>query len=486
MQKLSIVIPFLTFVITGSSLASDAGVLPVGQPEYEFIYDRMDRLAAGSLDKSDYQLGPYRFDLLPSDLSPFNRFREVNGTRVTLFGFPAEDMRSARYARATAFESIRGGLAARPTNNLFVYAHLALDEKRANDPNYTGIKWRGLAGDVEQAFVYYQAKSFGAQAGRFSSFWGVRNSMILGSNAIMDGFAYTLRFGRVAFSYRFAKLDGLSPDRNDVAAFENRYLAGHRVDVHLSSRFRVGISEMVVWGGPGRTLDFAYLNPLLFYHSSQLNDNADDNTLFGFDFDLKPYRKVHVYGQLLVDDYQIEKNRQSDQEPNEYGFILGSYIADVLPEWDVKAEYSRVTNWTYNQPKPRNRYLFDGKPISAALGNDYDLVDLSLIRWVDNNLRTSVNIKYFRQGEGSPKAAWTQPWMQVTGDYSEPFPTGVVERTFTVSAGLKGFVKGLLFVDAEGGVQGIRSYAHVCGDNRTVPFFRLMLSAFLSTNLDLR
>ncbi|PWB70568.1 hypothetical protein C3F09_08960 [candidate division GN15 bacterium] len=486
MRYLFHILLFLS-IMAGSSWADDTvGVLPAGLPDAEFFYLRMEREQTLTLDKIDYQLGPYRFGLFPFEVEPFGRIARVSDTRVSVFGSVRENAMSSRYARGRAYESFRGGMAARPARNIFVWGNFVLDEQRAKNPLYTGKKWRGLAGDVEQGFVWYQNGGFNLQAGRFASFWGGRYSLLLGPNTIMDGVAYSLRWGRVALSYRLSALDGRSPEKDGVAAFENRYLAGHRLDVHLSNRLRIGASEMVVFGGPGRQPEFAYLNPILFFHSSQLNGKANDNTLIAVDFDFTPVNRFRLYGQLLIDDFQIEKKQQSDQEPDESGLVAGFYAVDVATGWDIKAEYTRVTNRTFNQPLPRNRYLFDGQPIGAASGNDYDLGSVSVIRWLKQNLRGSLAFKYGRQGEGSPMDGWSTPWLDVSGDYSEPFPTGVVEKHAVISANLNGIIRRSLLVDVTAGLNRIANFDRVMGWDRTVPFVAIGLSAFFSTDVNVR
>ena len=477
----------LSYLIATAAYAQDtSGVVPTGLPESDFLYSRMEREHTIALERLDYQLGPYRFNLFPFSLGPFDRITQAKGTNACVFGSIREEIISSRYARGQAYESIRAGVAARPARNLFVWGSFILDEQRAKNPLYTGKKWRGLAGDVEQAFIWYQNGGFNLQAGRFASFWGGRHSLILGPNTVMDGFAYSFRWGRLALSYRLSKLDGLSPERNSSDAFDNRYLAGHRIDLHLSDRFRIGLSEMVVFGGPGRQIEFAYLNPILFFHGSQLNSNSDDNTLIAVDFDYKPMNRLRVYGQLLVDDFQIEKKKQSDQEPDEYGLIAGFCAADLADGWDLKAEYSRVTNRTFNQPLPRNRYLYEGRPIGAVSGNDYDLLSVTLMRWFNQNLRGSLFTEYGRQGEGSPLDDWTTPWLDIDGAYSEQFPTGVVEKRWSLSAGLDGIIRKVLTFDAKAGLSRISNFGHLTGQDRTVPFAQVGLSLFLSTSIDAR
>jgi hypothetical protein len=153
-------------------------------------------------------------------------------------------------------------------------------------------------------------------------------------------------------------------------------------------------------------------------------------------------------------------------------------MTDVVAHTDLEFQYERVNNWTFNQMHARNRYLNDGRPIGSALGNDYDLTSLRVIRWVRSDLQSSLKLSYYRQGEGRIDAPWTEPWVEVDGAYSEPFPTGVVQRTTTLALGVKGFVVGRAFVDLEAGVDWVRNRDHVDNDNPTLPFVKVYLSVF--------
>lgn len=477
--RMPLFVVFLTFPLPLMA----AGVLPVGKMEYEFVYDRLERVDALSVDYFTYHLGPYPFENQKLVFGPFEYLRTMPSKSLQLFSIIGEDFRAAKQAPGRGFESIRGGIAARPMEKLFVYANFLLDERRAKDAAYTGKKWRGLAGVVEEAFVYYRTGSLALTVGRFASFWGPRRSLVLSSQVAMDGLGYTYRWGRLTLSYRLARLDGLNPDRDSVTQFENRYLAGHRLDIRLSKRLQVGLFETVIFGGPGRQVDLFYLNPILFYHGSQLNEGTDDNTFVGFDFSLKPKTGLKLYGQLLVDDFQIDRKTQGDEEPDEIGFMMGAYLADVGPSVDVKAEYSRVTNWTFNQAQERNRYLYKSELIGGALGNDYDLTRASVIKWLKDDIATSLNFVYARQGEGRVTDEWTSPWLLITGDYSEPTPTGVVQKTTSAVINVKGFVKGHFYVEADAGIDWVGNFNHSQNDNRTIPFLNLRISSFFSVPL---
>ncbi len=463
-----------------------SGVLPLGNNEFEFLYDRLEHTNALSLDKYDQQLGPYGFDRLSSTPGFLRNIRSVRGEQLVLFGSIAEDARVRKDSIPFGYESYRGGLAARPVKNVFVYGNFVLDQRRAQDPVYSGKKWRGLAGDVEQAFINYQTGHFNLTAGRFGSFWGPRPSLVLGPSARMDGFGYTYQWGRLSLSYRLAYLDGVYPPSDSAGVIVNRYWAGHRLDVHFSDRLRIGVFEAIVWGGEGRQLELAYLNPLLSFHTFQLNRGPNDNSLVGFDFDYKPKLGLDLYGQLLIDDFQIDKKTQGDQKPNLYGLLGGFYWSNLATGWDLRGEYSKVIDRTYNQFFTWNRYLYEGHLISAALGDDYDVSSISAYRWFGDQIRSSFSLSFLRQGQGSPSDPWTTPWLDITGPYHEPFPTGVVQRTFSASFGLRGYLADFLYLDARAGIDRILNFSHIPGLDRTEPSFEVTLSLFGSRTLSLQ
>ena len=59
LKKLLLILIFLVM----SSNALGFSVMPLGRPEYEFLYDRFERLQAYQIDRFDFQLGPYSTEI---------------------------------------------------------------------------------------------------------------------------------------------------------------------------------------------------------------------------------------------------------------------------------------------------------------------------------------------------------------------------------------------------------------------------------------
>ncbi len=463
-------------IVTAGTLSASSLFLPTGQPEFDFIYDRLERTETFSSDRFDYQLWPYSFGSI-SQAGPFQSWQKSNNRTLNLFAFVSEDFGAKENKRSTSYERFRAGITGRPSDRLFFYSNFILDEQLAGDSSYSGKEWRGFAGKVENAFARIEFENFDLMLGRFASPWGIRRSFIFSSDRPLDGFSYRYRWGKLTLSYRLARLDALSPEIDSVSQIENRYYAAHRLDLHLSNKLRVGLFETVLFGGAGRQIDLYYLNPILFYHGAQLNDGSNDNTAVGFDFTYKPKVGWKIYGQLMIDDLQIDREIQGDQEPDEYALLGGIYLSDLWQGLDFQAEYSRVTNRTFNQMLLRNRYLFDNKLIGSALENDYDLTELSIKKWFSNQTLVVGNFSYYRKGEGSIHDEWTQPWTEIVGDYSEPFPTGNVKHTTTVSLQLKTFINTFGYLDCEAGSLWIGGQSQL--------FVNFRLSAFLLESLSI-
>lgn len=253
----------------------------------------------------------------------------------------------------------------------------------------------------------------------------------------MDHFSFSFEYKFFKFSFFTSVLDPFEmADSLAIASRSNlakRYLTAHRLDLKLFNRLYFGITESVLYGGPERDFEMAFLNPFIFYHGVQLNDETTGNTVGSVEFALYPWENWAFWGELLIDDIQLEKTGPGDLEPNEIGMTLGIQIADPLNlnGTNLWLEYTRITNRTYNTPNPWEKFLHRRKPIGYFLGNDFDQWEFNISRWFTKDLQISLGYERVRKGEGRIEKEWDAPWFNYTLEqgYSEPFPTGIVERT---------------------------------------------------------
>ncbi|MBN2541324.1 hypothetical protein JXI42_00505, partial [bacterium] len=169
-------------------------------------------------------------------------------------------------------------------------------------------------------------------------------------------------------------------------------------------------------------------NPLTVYYFEQWNHrDYDDNLFIGLDFIYTHPPFPQVYGELMIDDFQID----FFSEPHEAGWKLGlNYAPHFFKDLFMNFEYARVSNWVYSQEEPQNYFIYYDEPIGFPLGCDVDRLKFSLKYQILKNLYSRVRYSYTRKGEG-------KIYRDFEGAVPETeFPSGLVDKTSQIAIGL--------------------------------------------------
>ena len=472
MKKKSLFLFISLALLMATAQAGFMETVPVGEGVYEWIYDYVDELYTRGLIKGLHMgTKPYFRDQIAKELlllrdkiekqqvvvdwpeSFFieeleNEFSdEINELKLKasspensepikkfFWGVDFEEKSNFESKRRSVFrETCWPYVKAQIGPNFSLCTRYMLDENLAKDPDYSGKVWRGFAGDAAQAYLAFNLPYFKLLLGRERLAWGHKSSgqLILSQNAFpLDMIKIQGGWGIFQGTAFFSILDPLVVRDSSETIYVKRYLSGHRVSLDLFSIAQLGLSETVIYGGKDRFIEPYYVLPLFWYHGAQLNHGRDDNTFFSFDFYLRPKKGIVLYAEFLIDDFQIEKKTQGDQEPHELGYSGGLSLLDLFGFKGVglDLEYTRINNWTFNQKEEQNRYLHEKKLLGNPLGPDADNLCVSLSAWLKKGLKSKITYQLERHGEGRVNSPWSEPWMLTEGEYKEKFPSGVVEK----------------------------------------------------------
>lgn len=335
--------------------------------------------------------------------------------------------------------ALRSHLGIFPDRHLALYNVINLDQNLGDDPNYIGKRWRGFTGFTEQAYALLHFDKYLVKFGRDFIRWGRgRDATLLLSDYArpLDHLSAQLEFARARFTYIAAKLDRAPLADSSVARYSvdhaERYFTAVRTEAEVrKDRLRLGLTQFVVSGGPNRVFEWNYLNPFLIYHGEQLNDKQQGgNILVALDFIARPRLGMELYGQLLIDDIQVEKRGRGDLEPNEIGYLLG--VEKAVNAATVGLEYTRVANRTYNTVREWEKFLLRRRPLAHFLGNDFDRWLLNTNLYAGRQVQLYFTAEWLRHGEGRIDSTFDRPWENSTVEkgYREKFPFGVVERSW--------------------------------------------------------
>lgn len=303
--------------------------------------------------------------------------------------------------------------------------------------------WRGAAATVDRAYVKFERPHVTLALGRRGPAWGrsARGRLLIsGAAPTFDQVDGSLTVGPLGFHAFHALLEY---DETGVEAVlgpgDHVFLAGHRLE--LSGRGgSVGLNEVVVYGSS--IPDPAYLNPFLPYYVSQHNERANDNILWSTDFTWRPVRGLELYGELLVDDLQYDRNTG---RPDKYALTLGQayYSRAIGLDYEIVAEYSHARRWVYTHARVEHRYAHDGRPIGFDLGPDADRALVEVTLHPSRSWSVAVGYEHSRKGEGTITEAF-----EAGGDSEPAFPSGNVLTARRVALevvcdNLEGFTYGI-------------------------------------------
>jgi hypothetical protein len=344
-----------------------------------------------------------------------------------------------------------------------------------DDPNYIGEKWRGFTGYMEQAYLRYSSDYFQLTLGRDFLKWGAGKTgrLLLSDNAQpMDFLSLGFRYKGLSFSSIAADLDQWllsdSLAQRYGVPIANRFLSAHRLTINFKNKLYLGFTEALLYGGPNSSWELKYHNPLLYYHGELLNGGGyDGNGLLAVDFDWYPGKNWEFYGEILVDDFQLEKTSPGDLEPNEIGMIFGfqhSQVFGLDGSW-LGLEYVRIANRTYNSGYEWEKFVLFNRPIGYSLGNNFDRWHLTANYFPKKGLRVGMVFDYIRKGEGSILDSWDTPWVNYTvaEGYNEPFPYGIVERSFIAGLNVRFHSSKQLIFESEITYHNIENASHRAG-----------------------
>ncbi len=346
-----------------------------------------------------------------------------------------------------------------------------LDSDARYDTRFRGKPWKdNLTANIDDAYLKFLS-------GNFEAFWG-RGRLKFGRSAndglLLSGWYPPLDYGRLSYStdrfrimYFIAVLDNLLLNPGETA---KRYLAGHRIDLRPWDFLELAAGEVIVFGGVNRPLEWNYLNPLTPYYWEQLNEDHDDNPLWNVEWSLRVQPGWEVYGEFLIDDFQIDFK----SEPHQLGILIGAHA--VAPFGMSRSyhtvEYSRVNTTVYGQNEAQNRYYYrrdmQGRviPLGSRYGPDTDRWLYTCRYHAADWLDISAGIKRSRKGQRDIED------IQTSGvAYGVPFPSGVVDQRWDIFTDIDFQYRNLVFVGMHGGWSQRENEDNIAGNDQNLLLF---------------
>jgi hypothetical protein len=157
-------------------------------------------------------------------------------------------------------------------------------------------------------------------------------------------------------------------NNNEVLA--RKYAAMHHLSINATKWLNVGLFEGVMFGRADH-FDFSYLVPVIFLRSIEGNNGSPDNANIGFDIKANIAKKVQLYGQVLIDEMNIQELKNDwNWWGNKLGFQFGGKYIDMfnISNLDLQLEYNRIRPFTYSHFDSVGSYTHYNQPLAHPLG----------------------------------------------------------------------------------------------------------------------
>ena len=296
---------------------------------------------------------------------------------------------------------------ARDTQESGTRAYDTLEDIFEEGIGYAKVK-RGVANyDETVAYLVWELPWFEVIFGKDRLRWGPgwRGNVILSAyGPSFDMIKLKARYERFTFTSvtGFLRTDladsSWSYDGGVKLIPRKKRLAAHRLEISVSEKVDVGLSEMVVYGD--RSWEPDYVNPIMFYWSAEHHLGDQDNAMMALDVEVRPIRNLKLYGVWLLDDL-MKSRLGTDWFGNKFAMSGGVLWLDPfgLADTDVRLEYVRIDPWVYTHTFRINSYQHYGWALGHWLGPNADDVFVRIGHQFTGDLSASVFFEQERQGQ---------------------------------------------------------------------------------------
>lgn len=236
---------------------------------------------------------------------------------------------------------------------------------------------------------------FGREKTTFGYGYGSK-TVLSGTNPDLDFLKLNASYGIIRFTSLYASTVGyFSPVRDNRYT---KYLSLQRLKIALPDLFDASISTSIVYNG---RIDFAYLNPILFWPFAEKSLQDRDNKNFIFDFQTRFLKDVELQGTLYIDDDELFGFATGKiNRVEKIAYQIGTYIYEPFSMKNLSfvVEYTKIRPYVYSHYDIRNNYTSYGVSLGHRIGPNADEICTKLMYNLSDWGRAGIEYRFVRKG----------------------------------------------------------------------------------------
>ncbi len=231
------------------------------------------------------------------------------------------------------------------------------------------------SGETDNSGISFENDWMIIQFGRGRQSWGSGNDiqlMLSENSCSYDHGMLDLDFGKLRVRYFHGYLE------TDSSSY-SRYITGRGIEWNNKKNLIFGLSEIAIYSGQDRHMDFAYVNPISTHLEIELNDRQNDlgsdngNGVWQCSFDYYNQRRLRISGNYLIDEFVIDKIQKDQGKGHGNGYSLKFVFSPIMNKTIYSSLYVSIisigTN-TFKHEDGRNNFVQRNKPLGWVNGSD--------------------------------------------------------------------------------------------------------------------
>ena len=302
-----------------------------------------------------------------------------------------------------------------------------------------GIKYS----DINFSGIGFQNEWSILQLGRGREAWGAGDDiqLVLNKNTkSYDYFKLGLFFKNLRFKYMHGFLE------SDSQAI-NRYISAHGIEWYNDKNLIISLSEIVIYSGQNRPIDFSYLNPFNSHLEIEFNDRQNSlgfnsgNAVWQLSFDYLIKENIRMSGNYLFDEFIIDQEQKDEGKEAAKAYSFKFVYTPLLTKdsfLSFNASVISVGTNTFKHEYGNNNFVQRNRPLGWVIGSDSREIQTGINWLYRNRIISSLCIGSRLIGEKNLINNLYGPYADY---FNEPFPSGSIEEISFGSAILQWWYK---------------------------------------------
>ncbi len=276
-------------------------------------------------------------------------------------------------------------------NNWYSRTLIRATNEALSLPHFSGVSRQisrfGInSSEIDQSVVGYENDWATVEYGRTREIWGPMaedNLVSAGSAPAWEEFKLEGRYKHLTYRYFCGFLESIYlPESDDNI---QRYMVGRAIEYNNSRNLIISSTEVALFSGKNRPIDWAFLNPLAIELETEQNhrgnsrpNSSQANAVWVSHLDWLPVRSFRVAASILIDEFQFDQTDRRKGRVDLTGYLLHLAWTPVKSPLGITTyfDWVRIGTYTLMHKSPYLVFSTRGQFMGNSIGNDAEKIEL--------------------------------------------------------------------------------------------------------------